>query len=298
MSFAKSMKQSAALVTVVGSAAGVEGAVFRVVTNGERINTPVSLAEQSATASCPARLLNEDKYEYKTEDWGDRPGTGSRSSSTTGAASERGMQSTACVWAAVCQNAGNDADVDECLSRCPVALGIGGMESNFNPSTFAKDGGFGLWQVGGPSAEAWKISDFADCTKGLHPNLCNKAGDDQSCTCSAYNPIHLAEWVRQATSEGEKFSPEGRCWTTCTGRQCNPVGESSWTSGWVASWASSDNSGGAKAYSMSSAVQNMCKQVIEELYPNKEIKWDSPDVCMKGAPAPAPGPDVSSSLYL
>ena len=81
--------------------------------------------------------MSESAYEYSDTDWGFLQSHG------TGLALEIGMRSAACVWAAVC-----DHDI-ACLSRMPVAMGIAGMESNFNPNTHAHDGGYGLWQVTG-----------------------------------------------------------------------------------------------------------------------------------------------------
>merc|ERR1712228_953334 len=87
---------------------------------------------------CPSRLIDESQWLFDANMWG--------RSGATDAQLKIGMQNAACVWAAVCR--GNEA----CLSRCPVAMGIAGMESLFNPSATAADGGYGLWQVGGPSA--------------------------------------------------------------------------------------------------------------------------------------------------
>lgn len=97
---------------------------------------------------CPDRLLNEELFTYKTADWGDVQSPTSYQP-FSGQAKQQGMQSAACVWVGVCRTKTGAAN-EECLSRCPVAMGIAGMESNFNPFTFAADGGYGLWQVGGP----------------------------------------------------------------------------------------------------------------------------------------------------
>ena len=117
---------------------------------------------------CPPHLPHEDAYTYDPRDWGG----GGKSPEQLKA----GLRSAACVWASVCRddkcivngnvhsatNAGECEHVGgawmsktECLSRCPVAMGIAGMESIFNAATAADDRyGFGLWQIGGPGATA------------------------------------------------------------------------------------------------------------------------------------------------
>merc|ERR1712232_609911 len=153
---------------------------------------------------------------------------------------------------------GNEA----CLSRCPVAMGIAGMESLFNPSATAADGGYGLWQVGGPSAPSTGV--------GISE-------------AEAKNPLILGKWVRQVTNQGEYFSPKNRCWSTCEGTLCNPHAQSGWENGWVASWAATPL-GGAKAYSESAAVGEACTTVIQNMYPLARAadRFMQRDSCMVG----------------
>lgn len=210
------------------------------------------------STTCPIRLLDEKQYKYNEYDWG---GLGKSDGEL-----KTGMKNAACVWAGVCKG-----DV-KCLARCPVAMGIGGMESNFNPATFAQDGGYGLWQIGGPNAPV-TAEGFKPCDSGDDPGNPVK--------CSAYNPITLGKWVRSKTNNGSNWNPPGRCWTTCTGKACNPNGDSSWETGWTTKWANKQFDG-AKAYATSRAVDETCKEVIESVYPNLkgQITWESPDKCM------------------
>lgn len=198
-----------------------------------------------ASDLCPRGLIDESQWHYDQNMWG-----------KSGASDDQlktGMQNAACVWAAVCK--GNEA----CLSRCPVAMGIAGMESLFNPSVVAGDGGYGLWQVGGPSAPSTAV--------GLSEE-------------EAKNPLILGKWVRQVTNQGEYFSPKNRCWSTCEGKLCNPQAASSWESGWVASWAATA-SGGAQAYSESTAVGDACTAAIQKMYPS--LAWTGSRFTRRGS---------------
>jgi hypothetical protein len=236
--------------------------------------------------SCPDRMLQEDQYTYQKEDWG--------GSGATAEMMRKGMQNAACVWVGVCQGD------DDCLSRCPVAMGIAGMESNFSAATLAGDGGYGLWQVGGPSAPATGAG-FSPCDGSGEP------GDPS--VCSAYNPITLGKWVRDNTSNGANWDPPGRCWTTCIGRHCNCAGKSAWDYGWTVvsgtprpdgiypdeAWKFSGN-GGAKSYSMSETVHNACQAAIQAVHPGKPaLPWKSPDSCTNTAPSPAACPPSAPS---
>lgn len=222
-------------------------------------------------------MLHEDKYRYNTSDWGGSGGTPDQL--------RNGLQNAACVWASVC-----DGDKD-CLARCPVAMGIAGMESNFNAATTTGDGGFGLWQVGGPSATAASAGfDGKDCV-GAVP--LDKQGDPAE--CSAYNPLTLGKWVRTNTANGNTWNPPGRCWSTCSST-CNPNAKSGWTNGWSqisgtprpdgvypdSAWGSGPSSnGGAQSYAMSQTVRDACLAAIESVYPDlKTVEWESPDKCM------------------
>jgi hypothetical protein len=133
-----------------------------------------------------------------------------------------------------------------------------------------------LWyvysQVGGPSAPA-TLAGFSPCI-AMTPTA--------PATCSAYNPITLGKWVREQTLHGQNFNPPGRCWTTCTGRQCNPGGQSAWDYGWTAAWAGGGGQGGARAYATSSLVQDTCAAVIASVYPDlaEQVQWDTPHSCM------------------
>jgi hypothetical protein len=109
----------------------------------------------------------------------------------------------------------------QCISQCPVALGIAYNESKFSPNGQSMDSiGRGLFQIGGGLAPPNK--------RGFSGPMCVKTPNKLNVTvndCSAFHPIKNAIVAKGLSNNGKNWLPKGGAWWSCKGGNLKALSE-------------------------------------------------------------------------